>query len=328
MIRGFMVAVIIAMNCWADPVPLPLQNRFPLHFMFLTPKPVTPQVPRAGELRTSAILDYTSINYDHANNRWGLLMDMELVTLEVALSYGLTSRLSIGLELPLVAMLDGVLDDFLESYHDTLNVPNYGREKRPKNSFAYEIDKDGETWISGRTAGFTLADSTVSVAYALPRPSAGSTFRGSIVGRIKAPLGDKALGLGSGHWDAGLYWANGWFFQKWSFFVMPGYAWISDPETMGADVSSQNSISLFAGTAYQYNQRWQWLAQLNGYTSPVEETGISALDNGSIELGLGFRYVISSGLNLTFAFGEDLSMAAPDFTASIGIAWSNLSSEE
>jgi hypothetical protein len=319
---GFMVAAIIASNAWADPAPLPLKNRFPLHFMFLTPKPMPPQRNQFEEFRTSVVLDYTSINFDHADDRWAVLMDMELATVEISLSYGVTPRWSIGLDLPLVTMMDGVLDDLLESYHDALNVPNYGREDRPKNSFAYQIEKDGQTWINGRSSGFTLADSTVFVAYALPGTSAKGAFRSSLVGRIKTPVGDKEMGLGSGRWDAGIYLNTGWFFNKWSFFLTPGYAWISDPETKGADVSSRNSISLFAGFAYQYNARWHLLAQLNGYTSPVEETGIGALDDGSLELGLGFQYAINPDLNLTFAFGEDLSMAGPDFTASLGLAWS------
>ena len=140
---------------------------------------------------------------------------------------------------------DGYLDGFLENYHNALNVPNYGREDRPQNTFGYVIGKDGDIWISGETTGWALADSTITVAYAWPDPSSAHTLTGQLLGRVKLPMGDPDLGLGSGHYDVGLYWAAAWQFERWSYYLMPGLAWISDPDTQGADISARNCLSLF-----------------------------------------------------------------------------------
>jgi hypothetical protein len=318
----FFMVLFFSSLCTADQGPLPMQNRFPLHFQFLAPRPMSPEISEEGAWNITMALAYTSINFDHRHRQWRLLMDMELTTLDLFLSYGLTPRCELALEIPAVGMQDGFLDDFLETYHNTIGVANYDRHKRPKNTFGFDIAKKGQSWISGKSTGLAFTDSVVSIAYAWPEPCSSHHFRGKLAGRIKVPVGDSDLGLGSGKWDAGLYWAMGWRHEKWSFYIMPGYAVISDPNTRGADVSARNSASLFMGAAYRYNEDWQWIAQVNGYSSPVEETGIDALDNGSLELGFGFRYQLYRHHGLVFSFGEDLARAGPDFTVYFGWVWS------
>lgn len=323
-IYGVLSMMILSTTCPADPGPLPMQNRFPLHYQFLTPKPASPQPLEKGTWQADTGLSYSSINFDHGNGQWDFLMDMEMTTLDLSLAYGLTQRLSLSLDIPLVSMQDGFMDGFLKNYHDTLGVGNYDRAKRPPNTFGYTIVKQGRTWINGRTTGPALADSVVSLDVAWPEPSSGNSlggnhaFRGKMMGKIKIPVGDRKLGLGSGKWDVGAYWATEWDVRNWFFYLMPGLALISDPETGGADVSARNIISLFMGVAYRYNERWQWIAQINGYSSPVEETGINALDYGSFELGLGFRYQPKEQYGLVFSLGEDLALAGPDFTLYFG----------
>lgn len=322
-VQTLLVVFALCPSCPAEPGPLPVRNLLPLHFQFLTPRPMSPEVSDRGTLNATMALTYSSINFLHRHHQWDVLMDMEMTTLDLSVSYGMTEDLELRLDMQAVSMQDGFLDSFLETYHDTLGVGNYDRDKRPGDTFGYEVSKLGQSWISSRTTGLALTDSVVSIAWAWPKPSSGHPFRGKLVGKVKVPVGDTELGLGSGQWDAGVYWATGWRYEKWSFFLMPGYALIGDPDTREADVSARNCLSLFTGAAYRWNNRWQWIAQLNGYSSPVEETGINALDNGSLELGIGFRYHLHQRHGLVVSFGEDLTLAGPDFTVYVGWRWSN-----
>jgi hypothetical protein len=105
---------------------------------------------------------------------------------------------------------------------------------------------------------------------------------------------------------------------------MPGYIWHSDPETQGADVSARNSFSMFGGIAYVSSERWRWFVQLNYSSSPIEETGISILDDGAVELTLGFRRVLSEKWSVEFAFCEDIfTRTAPDFNLHLGLVWAH-----
>jgi hypothetical protein len=307
----------------ADRGPLNVANRFPLHLMFLSPRPVSAQLPEKGTLGAELALDYSSIYFNQQSDRYAFLMDMETIVAEVSLLYVLTERLGLRLNLPLVSMNSGILDDFLEAYHDALGVKNYGREDRPPDSFAYTVSQSGAPWVEGSTGEFGWADITLSGQWVLFPPMGARSWQSSVMVSAKAPTGDSDDGYGSGRWDAGLFLPTLWAFERWSFHLMPGLIYHDDPETLGAKVQARDCYSLFGGAAYAYNERWIWLAQLNYFSTPLEETGVERIDDGALELALGFRRVLNRNWRLEFAFCEDpFTLAAPDFTVHLGVAWS------
>ena len=316
-----MTHTIVQTACAGDMGPLQVQNRFPLHFMFLTPKPANAQPLVRHELRASAAVDYSNVYFQKKNDFWDVLIDMELTVVDLQLSYGLTSRSAIKLEIPFAYMGNGVLDGFLQEYHDTLNVGDYGRQSRPENQFAYDVSKEGRPWLQGQPGRFQLADLTVSAQYALPAPHDWETFFSAVWVRVQLPTGDAHEGFGSGRFDFGLYAPMQWSGKLWTVSMMPGVALLSNPKTLGADVNARKSISMFGGTAYHCSPVLDLNAQVNFYTSPIEKTGISQLDDGAIELALGFKYRLSEHWTVEFAFCEDLMRAAPDFTVHLGLAW-------
>lgn len=318
------IMVVIVLNgfvCHADQGPLQMTNRFPLHLLFLTPRPVAPEIPHAGHGEVAMAVEYSSIFFDHRNRLWDFLLDMEVTTLDLSVEFAAAPHLALRLDAPVVMMNDGFLDDFLGNYHDTLGVPNYGREERPADSFAYQVSKDGRVWLNGRSSPLMPADATLSLEWEIQPLVAKRGMATTLIASMKLPVGDSDKGLGSGAWDYGIYWSAAWHADKWSFYAMPGFAWIGEPETRGADISTRNSPSLFLGAVYHSSPQCHWMAQLNGYTSPVESTGISALDNGSLELDLGFHYRINDPWTFVFGFGEDLTRAVPDFSVHMGLIW-------
>lgn len=320
---GFWVLLGSVPSVPADQGPLAVPNRFPLHLMFLSPRPTSAQLPTRGEFKAGLAIDYSSVYLDQHSDQWDFLMDMETTVVDLSLAYGLTERLGVRLDVPLVSMNAGVLDGFLEAYHDALGVSNYGREDRPHNSFAYQMGKGGRSWVEGEPGEFRWADITLSAQYGLWPETSMRRWQSSLLVSVKAPTGDPDIGYGSGRWDLGFFLPNQWSFQPWSLYLMPGFIHHSDPETLGADVSARDSISLFAGAGYAYDERWIWLAQLNYFTSPIESTGVSRIDDGAMELALGFQRILNERWRLEMAFCEDpLTLAAPDFTVHIGVVWS------
>ncbi len=305
----------------ADHGPMQTVNRFPLHLMFLKPRPVKAQLPAAGEADMSLAVEYSNTFFKQRNAQWDVLMDMEIMVLDISMVYGVTSKWAARLDLPLVSMNDGFLDGFLGNYHDAIGVGNYGRESRANNTFGYQVLKDGRLWLEGESGAFELTDITLSAQYALIDRSPKSGLASTLLFSVKVPVGDESLGFGSGAYDMGIYWPSQWSGEPWSFYVMPGAAFIGDPETSGADVAARNSYALFGGLAYDYNDRWTWLGQLTYYSSPIEMTGISELDDGTLSLDLGFHYQIKPGWIVEFAFVEDLTRAVPDFNLRLGLRW-------
>ena len=58
--------------------PLQVKNRFPLHLLFLTPRPSPVQIPEPHRVQSSLSLDYSAVFFDHRNSRWDFLIDMEM----------------------------------------------------------------------------------------------------------------------------------------------------------------------------------------------------------------------------------------------------------
>ena len=322
LLEAVLIASAAGCAVWADSGPLETSNRFPLHLMFLKPRPVNADLPVPGEFRTSMAVEYSNTYFQQKNDRWDVLMDLEMTTVEFSMIYGVTSRVAVRMDVPFVSMGDGFLDGFLENYHDTLGVSNYGREKRPKNTFAYSVSKNGQLWVRGEEGTLQVADAVVSAQVGLLRKAVGDRkTTGSLVLRLKLPTGDKSRGLGSGRFDSGVYMPVRWSSSPWSLFMMPGVAFIADPETDGAAVAARNSYCAYLGLAYDYSPQTTWVAQLNYYSSPIEETGIDELDRGALELAIGFHYLLTERWRAEFAFCEDLTPALPDFNVRLALRW-------
>ncbi|GBC60607.1 hypothetical protein DENIS_1564 [Desulfonema ishimotonii] len=300
--------------------PLQVQNRYPPHLMFLTPLPDGPDLPGNNRFETAFSVDYSSVNVNEKSAGWTALIDMEMTVLSFSLAYGLSDRLSVGLYLPLVSMSGGFMDNFLEDYHDTFGFPNYGREDRPKNSFAYSITKDGKDWFQARDNGLHLGESVVSAKYSLWDERRGDRFSATLAYALKLPTGDADRGFGSGGYDHAVSLLSRARFKALAVYLNAGFSILSDPDTLGADISACNIFSMLLGGEYLLNDKWSLLSQLNFYTSPLDEdTGISQLDNESLELSLGCLCRITPDVDFEFAFCEDLTRAAPDFTIHAGI---------
>jgi len=185
------LVIFVAIGPWAlaDPGPLQSTNRFPLHMFVLTPRPVKATPPGGGELITSLALEYSNTHFDFRNQRWDLIIDMEVMIAELSMVYGLNEILALRVDLPFISPRDGFLDGFLENYHDFLGVPNYGREDRPKNEFAYRVTKDNRVWIDGKTDTFRIGESRFSALAALPSLQLGSqSVDSSILLTLKIPF--------------------------------------------------------------------------------------------------------------------------------------------
>jgi hypothetical protein len=102
-------------------------GRLPLHLLFLKPRPVPVRGPARGELEVAVAAEYSNTFFDHRNDHWDVLMDMETMVAEVTLVFSPAPKTLLRLDAPLVSMGRGFMDGFLENYHDALGVSNYGR---------------------------------------------------------------------------------------------------------------------------------------------------------------------------------------------------------
>ena len=79
---AILIVLLHAGAALADWGPLQLKNRFPLHLLFLTPRPVPARTPDAGDLQALVSCDYSAVYFNHANQDWSFLIDKFLLFLE------------------------------------------------------------------------------------------------------------------------------------------------------------------------------------------------------------------------------------------------------
>ena len=317
---GTIVACFHAAHA-AELGPLHVQNRYPLYLMFLTPGPDTPNVIETGRLLVSLSADYTSLYIDEQSRDWSVLMDMEMTVVDLGLTYGVTQRMNLSLKLPFISMNGGFLDKPLASYHDFFGFPDYGRPDGPVDEFGYQLTVDGDAWFDAQPGGLHPGDGVVSAKIQLAGGDNAQGLCSSLLAVLKIPTGDSGHGFGSGQYDQALMILNRYRQSPLILYLNPGVILLSDPETDGADVSVNNMMTILTGIEYEASDRWSWVGQLNYLTSPLAHTGIPQLDQDSLELALGFCLSLSDRSVLEFAFCEDLTRSAPDFTVHAGIRW-------
>ena len=293
--------------------PFGVLNHFPPHMMFLTPMPHAPQTGAQKTFTGALSFDYFSVysyasSYDHS-----ILMDMEAMVVDLRLVYGLTDELSFGLRVPMVSMQDGFMDNPLEWFHHSLGLPNYGKERRTKNEFAYRIRKDGRPWFQSKKGGLNLLDSTIFTQINLIDLKKKNPTKIDLTYEVKLPIGDKTAGFGSGALDYGFFIPVQFSLSRIDAYLMPGYIRIGSPRLNNTDISVRDIKSFFIGCEYPYTSNVSLVAQINAYTSPFGNTGIERLDDASVELALGLRWAVTSKINTEMAFCEDLTRSAPDF---------------
>ncbi len=298
----------------ADMGPLHAQQRYPLYLMFLTPEPDSPRLIEKGRFMASLSVDYTSIYIDETSEEWSALMDMEMTVVELSLTYGITNRFNITLAMPWISQNDGFLDGPLETYHDFFGFPNYGREDGPVNKFGYHISVDDDNWFDARSGGLHLGESVVSVKMQLTSTGHHQGLSSSLLVALKIPTGDEDHGFGSGRSDQSLVLLNQYRVLPFMLYLNPGVVLLSDPETHGADIHVNHMMTLLAGIEYNFSETLSLMGQFNFVTSPFHNTGIDQMDQDSLELALGFALSMSRDMRFEFAFSEDLTRTAPDFT--------------
>lgn len=302
-----------AVHC-AEMGPLHAQQRYPLYLMFLTPAPDSPELIGKGRFVTSLSVDYTSIYIDETSEKWSALLDMEMTVVDLSLTYGIADRVNISLALPWISQNGGFLDDPLETYHDFFGFPNYGRENGPTDEFGYHILVDNEAWFDARSGGLHLGESVVSVKMQLTNAGRHQGLTSSLLVALKIPTGDEKHGFGSGRFDQALIFLNQYRFSPFILYLNPGIVLLSDPETQGADIHVNDMMTLLAGVEYNVSDSFSLMGQFNFVTSPFHHTGIEQMDQDSLELALGFAVSMSHDMVFEFAFSEDLTRTAPDFT--------------
>ncbi len=263
----------------------------------------------AMENSMSYSLSHSSTYTVQQSGHWTINLDMEITEINFRYKRIVKDLFEFNLDLPVLIVGAGFMDGFLADYHDTFGFPDYGRSQRPDNDFLYEVKRDGNTIVEGKS-GAGVGD----IRLAVKKPILTSEdYTLSIRGDIEIPVSSAKKGYSNGSIDAGMsvlldrritdrimsYFNLG--------YVIPGD--IRGHEHLDIDNFVHGGFAIDAVLWDGFNL----ILQIQGQSAIYPSTDLLAVDRDAYLLAAGGRYETANG-TFELSLTEDINTAgAPDF---------------
>lgn len=290
--------------------PFAVKNQFPVFLPLNQPY----LEPAHTEDSFSLGISHSSVFVMKDSANWTAHLDMELTELDLRFKKDLPGLFEAALDVPVVRATAGFLDRPLAWYHRAFGFPNYGRSKRPRNEFLYEVRKDGLPLIEGDNDRTGFGDVRVSLKKKIIEHDG---LVASLLGDVEFPTGNAKIGYGNGSLDTGV----GMLLDYDLSSTVRLYANLG--AVFPGDLKAYQTVDLdpfvYAGSGAEYGilPDLGLLAQIMVQTSPYPGTSISAIDTPGVVLVFGGRYYAGPG-GFELSLTEDLNISgAPDFVVNV-----------
>lgn len=232
---------------------------------------------------------------------------------------------SVQLSIPYLVYRGGIMDGFIEAWHDTFSLPQSGRQSLAKNRLQFYYEQDGHVVFNASPDASGLGDISLSWQRSLEAASTLAVNHQVFIVNVKLPSGSQQNWLGSGGTDLALGLAQrrrqewmgkpvAWFLS--SGFLLPGKAYyLSD---------RQRSMVLYGGLgwALQWQPALVFKAQLDMHSAFYNDTDMAALGQAAAQLTLGGDVLLRGGGRIELGVSEDLVIdASPDVTFNVGVVF-------
>lgn len=223
--------------------------------------------------------------------------------------------------LPFFQHSGGEFDRAIDDWHQFFGMPDAGRDTYPYHQLTYRYsDVSGEKLrVDSSQSG--MGDISLSVQRTLACEATADTTGSEPIVRagIKLPTGSVAELRGSGRVDAYVdmqspVWGKG---RRWRGGASFGLLYTGENPRL----PDQRSLVLFgaAGAQLRLTQRYRALLQLDWHT-PFYRSELPELNDSSVVLSAGFRYLLGDNQTLELTISEDIAVeTAPDIVARV--AW-------
>jgi hypothetical protein len=305
---------------WAS---ISIVNQTPTQLLFLQPTPDRADIlPKGrGSIKLNTTITNTLISQKSAH--YTATVDMEVIRTSLEMGYGVTSRLELGLSLPVSHYYAGFMDKPIIEVERMSGKIRATRDEEEPNRFAYVIKKDDKVFISSSKNSIGMGDLVLTAKVKIW--GEGNILPGlSTKLSVKLPTGDNDRAFGSGEVD----WGFGLLLKK-NLNKMSAY--LNGNVIFPGDAFDDTGISLrefytfMLGAAYQFTPRLSAMAQMNWITKPFKNTGLDVLDKRIFDLLMGITYHTENSVFVQVGGIEDIfdsSEAGADFTFFLNVGMS------
>jgi hypothetical protein len=283
--------------------PLRLVNQQPVQLLFLQPFPAPAEVTpfRHFDVDLNVALTNTVVG---GNTEFTADIDLEMVRTDLALHYGVSPNLEVGLTLPIIYTYGGILDRFILGV-ERLVTPKGERPLRKNQTagaFAYQVSRGQRRFIQGQDDALGIGDVVLQAKAKLLHEHDWFPAL-SLRAAVKFPSGDPDRAFGSGEVDGGLGLLLQKTFRRFTFYVnadvtFPGQAF----NDVGVSLHPF-FLGLFA-IEFRVSRPVSLVLQVRGDTRPFHDT-INILDRRLLETDLGVNWALSRHLVLQAGLAQD-----------------------
>lgn len=295
--------------------PFAVSNTNPFILIHGLPAIEEALVLEAGSTSFQFQLDITNNSITSLSGSESVTLDGETYRARLIWKRGLGNGWQVGAELPLVSHQNGVMDNFIEGWHDLYGLSNSDRDPWPKNRLLYRYERDGSTLneVSNNTSG--VGDLRLLASKQLSQTPSGNVM--TLHAGLKLPTGEADRLQGSGAADLAV-WVSGAAPAIWPDQRIGGYAQAGLLAMGESDVLSalQRDWVWFGGFGIHW-EAFDWLilkSQLDLHDA-FYRSDLDQLGRRSSLLTVGGTIPMDQGRSaFDLAIGENLATdATPDF---------------
>ncbi len=317
-ISGFFLAstLIFSTTGFAEhPSPFLTRNESPFSLIYGLPLPTPAKLLKKNQSRWINSLNISNTINSQISNNENLFIDIETWHINFLYDYGLKENWMLRIQLPYIEHSGGFLDSSIDTYHQTLGLPEGIRPDFPQDQIIINVHQNNEEQININSAQGSLGDISIQLAWQAQQTAQSAL---SYWLSLKLPTGDENKLTGSGATDIAA-WASADFKltdTRW-LYGQAGLLYMSDGRILK---NIQNNWAVFGNSGIKF-QPWDSIelkAQLD-FHSAFYNSELEFLDH-IIQLTFGGSYIINKKHKLDFAIAEDIKdSASPD--VNFNISW-------
>ncbi len=304
--------------------PLTTRNQNPVYLQTINLQPTRATILPEDSLEVRIDSSYSNIFETGSSRTNWYQADMELWRLSLNAIYAFRDDMEASIEIPFILTWGGFLDPFIEEFHKVFGFPNAGRETVPKNQFTFKLYKDADLIYNVNKQKMGLSDITLRVKNRVLKESKYQPGL-SWLFDLKLPTGQRSRGLGDGNIDFGFGVALEKSYKRFHTYLDLGY-YVSGRDDVLEPYVHQSFFSYVTSFELTLLPTWSIIAQLNGQTPYLCNTGMDEWDGVPLDFTVGFKgeeKALLDGRDLIWQFGfsEDITSSGPsiDFTVFLSI---------
>jgi hypothetical protein len=297
--------------------PFYTQNQSPVVQIFGLPAAGDAKVLPGGKFSALVAADLASNFAQDSSPRERILLDGENYRYTLALRYGITDRIEMGIDIPYVGQGGGFLDSFIIGWHNFFGLPQGGREDAPRNRLLYTYSKDGQNRLLINDSSFSVGDIRLSGGMQLYNDGQKNPRAVAMRASLKVPTGERSELHGSGSTDFALWLTASDDYQlpSWlghfTLFGAAGCMYMSDGDILQ---NQQRNIAGFGTFGFGWGPA-EWIAlktQVSGHT-PFYKSELRELGGSALQLIIGGTLAFSPKTSLDIGVSEDIVIyTSPD----------------